>query len=66
MSEGTIEGKKTAGRPRHSCVGQIERDARVRTSIEKTSDRSGWRIGVVNRSLDGKKRWVQQRKFKRF
>lgn len=47
-----IEGKKTVGRPRNYFIGQIKRDARVKTFKEelkeKANDRSKWRIGVVD------------------
>jgi hypothetical protein len=49
--EGMIEGKKTAGRPRNSYIGQIQIDAKVKTFKElkeKARNRLEWRIGVVN------------------
>jgi len=49
--EGMIEGKKTAGRPWNSYIGQIKWDAKVKTFKElkkQASNRLEWRIGVVN------------------
>ena len=49
--EGMIEGKKTAGQPRNSYIGQIKIDAKVKTFKElkeKARNRLEWRIGVVN------------------
>jgi len=48
--EGMIEGKKTAGRPRNSYIGQIKIDAKVKTFKElkeKARNRLEWRIEVV-------------------
>jgi len=50
--KGIIEGKITAERPRNTYIGQIKCDARVNTFKEfndKPSNRSDYRIGVVNR-----------------
>jgi len=47
-----MEGKRTAGRPRNSYIGQIKCDARVKTFKklkENACNRSEWRIGVVSR-----------------
>ncbi|KAL4132882.1 hypothetical protein QTP88_009959 [Uroleucon formosanum] len=49
--EGMIEGKKTAGRPRNSYIGQIKINAKVKTFKElkeKARNQLEWRIGVVN------------------
>lgn len=45
-------GKKTAGRPRNSCIGQIQSDAWVKIFgelKEKASNRAEWRNEIVNR-----------------
>jgi len=55
--EGTIEGKKTAGRPRNSYTGRIKCDARVKAFKElkeNASNRSEWRI--VNQTSGLKKK----------
>lgn len=50
VSEGVIEGKKTA--ERNSYVGRIKSDARGKTFKEikeKANNRSEWSIGVLSR-----------------
>jgi len=49
--EGMIEGKKTAGRPRNSYIGQIKLDSKVKTFKElkeRMSNRLEWGIRIVN------------------
>jgi len=52
---GVMDGKKTAGHPRNSYIGQIKSDARVKTFKglkKKAINRSEWRIGIVDRPTD--------------
>lgn len=54
--EGMIEGKKPAGRLQNSYMGQIKCNAKIKTfKKENASNRTEWKIGVVNQPSSWKK-----------